>query len=374
MNCLMTNQYPFQKPNIYFLAQVVLTTICVTGALLFVGYTLINSETHDFGVYYYSAKAALNGSTVYTVYGPYELPYWYFPWLSWFFIPLVIFPIQTAYFIYIGISVFLAWISINFLAQKFDPNRSILDRLLIFSMSLLLCWLVSRVGQMDFILLTVAVWMVHLIDREKPFLAGALVPILLFKPHLFIIFMPFAALKGKRSFVVNASIIVAACLVASTIVIPDWLKQMMRLLAQSGQRTDNNWGFTTFPNMLGWQENWSGTANLPFVFVLIVVGMISIWWVRNLPTFPLLALALAASLFCAPRAYSYNFPLLLPALIWVTAGLKKPWQFAIWIVVGVVPFWFRFSSGSYSIVLAVFIASLFKAYWTQKHDGIVQST
>lgn len=353
--------------------QVVLTTFCVTGAVLFVGYTIANSETHDFGVYYYSAKAALQGATVYNVYGPYELPYWYFPWLAWFFIPLAIFPIQTAYFVYIGLSIILAWGSMDYLARRFDSSRSMPERLLIISMSLLLCWLVYRVGQMDFILLAVAVWMIHMIDRKDTFPAGVLTPILLFKPHLFIIFLPFAALKGGRKFFASAFIVTAAFLAASTMITPDWPTQMMQLLARSGQRTDNNWGFTTFPNMLGWQENWSGTANLPFTVALIIAGMIFIWGVRSLPAFPLLSLALVASLFCAPRAYSYNFPLLLPALTWVTAGLKKPYQTIIWIVAGMIPFWFRFSSGSYSIVLAVFSAGLVKAYWIQKHTDTINT-
>jgi hypothetical protein len=133
------------------------------------------------------------------------------------------------------------------------------------------------------------------------------------------------------------------------------------MLQQSGQRTDNNWNFTTFPNMLGFQENWSGTANLPFTFILIIVGLVSLWKFRELPLVPFLSLALAASLFCAPRAYAYNFPLLIPTAIWLSEKWTKG-SVLLWLALGISPLFFRYSSGAYSIVLVIFSLGLYKAY------------
>src|SRR6185369_10179723 len=94
--------------------------------------------------------------------------------------------------------------------------------------------------------------------------------------------------------------------------------------------------FTTLPNLLGSQENWSGTANLPFTILLVVLAILVVWKFRSLPTLPLLSLALAASLFCAPRAYAYDLPLLIPAMIWFTAKEFKS-TFWLWIAGAFIP-------------------------------------
>jgi len=350
-----------QKLGLKSLFEITYITIGVTATFVFIRYTLIQSEPQDFRVFYDSAQAALSGGMIYNTYGPIHLPYWYFPWLAWFYIPFAFFSREVAYTIYTAISILCALTSVYFLAKKAAPDISLLDRLFMFCMTLLLCWLLFRVGQMDLILLAITVFTIYLIDSKKPFLAGLSTPILLFKPHLFIVFFPFATLKGGKRFFISAVTTTLALLVISFVVIPDWPLQMLRLLAASGQRTDNNWNFTTLPNLLGLQENWSGTANLPFTIVLILMGLVAVWSVRALPTLPLLSIALAGSLFCAPRAYSYNFPLLVPALIWLSANLPKPFFLLFWSVIGILPFLFRFSTGTYSIVLAAFIMGTVKA-------------
>jgi hypothetical protein len=360
----MTHPRYTLKLNIGSILQVLFITLCGTSVLLFIAFTLIQSEPHDFGVYYYSAKTAINGGMIYDNYGPYNLPYWYFPWVAWFYIPFAFFPQEIAYTIYLIISFVCAFTTIDYLVRKMIPNSNLPERLFIFFMALTLCWLLFRVGQMDFILLATAVLIIVLIDNGKPHLAGLLVPVILFKPHLFIIFLPATLFKGKRSFFVSSTVVCLILLIISFIVIPDWPLQMLRLLTESGQRTDNNWNFITLPNMLGMQENWSGTANLPITFALILAGSVITWKFRVLPTVSFLSLALAGSLFCAPRAYSYNLPILLPAMIWISSNLPKRFLLFFWLAVGIVPFLFRFSSGTYSIVLAIFVMGTIKAHRT----------
>jgi hypothetical protein len=182
-----------------------------------------------------------------------------------------------------------------------------------------------------------------------------------------LVFFPFAALKGRHRFIVGAFFFTAILLMLSFIFIPDWLLGMRSLLLQGGQRTDNNWNFTTLPNLLGYQENWSGTANLPFTIILFAMGIFGLWNVRQLPPVPLLSLALTASLFCAPRAYAYNLPLIIPSMIWLSAHWSKPVLVLFWIAAGVLPLYFRYSSATYLIILIVFIAGLYKAY-AHRHD------
>ena len=350
-----------KKLSVKLLVEITYITILVTCSIIFTRYTILHTEPQDFNVYYDSAKTALHGGLIYNIYGPAKLPYWYFPWVAWAYIPLAFFSQQTAYIIYTTVSLLSALASIYFLAKKMLTSTNLLNVLFIFSMSLLLCWLLFRVGQMDFILLAITTLTIYLIDAKRPFQAGLLIPIFLFKPHLFIIFFPYALLKGGKSFFFSALLTTLTLISISFIVIPDWPFQMLRLLGESGQRTDNIWNFTTLPTMLNAQENWSGTANLPFTFALILIGFFAIWSVRKLQTFPVLSMALAASLFSAPRAYSYNFPILIPALIWLSSGLPKTLFLLLWTAVGTLPFLFHFSTGMYSIVIFVFVIGIVKA-------------
>ena len=151
---------------------------CTFMAFILIGVTIAKSEGNDFDVFYYSARQAMQGQTIYDTYGPINLPYWYFPWLAWFYLPLAFFSHELAYAIYIIISMLCAAISINFLCQKMAPHTSIAERLLLLSMTLTMCWLLFQVGQMDFILLAIAVLMIHLVDMKRLSLAGLLVPII----------------------------------------------------------------------------------------------------------------------------------------------------------------------------------------------------
>lgn len=343
------------------LPEIIFKTAGITTAILFIGITIIRSEKRDFEVFYYSAQTALHGGMIYDTYGPYNLPYWYFPWLSWFYIPLALFPAGTAYTIYITISLLCAIASFYFLCEKMSPQTNLSQRTFALCMSLLLCWLLFRVGQMDFLLLALAGLTIYLIDTQKSHLAGLAVPIFLFKPHLFLIFFPYATLKGGKKFLASATSVTTLLASISFVFIADWPSQMVRLLSISGQRTDNNWNFTTLPTLLGLQENWSGTANLPFTLALMVMGFVALWRVRSLNTFPMLSLALTGSLICAPRAYAYNFPLLIPVMIWLSANLSRYTFLLFWATAGLLPFFFRFSSGMYIIALAVFIWGYIKA-------------
>ena len=349
------------KIDIRALFEVLFIAICITSSIMFISYTVIHTDPRDFDVYYYSAQAALDGGNIYSHYGPSQLPYWYFPWLAWLFIPLAFFSYGIAYTLYTFVSIVCAVFVIAYLVKVFIPETTRLERFFVICMSLILCWLLFSVGQMDFILLGVALATIHLISKGKASMAGLVTPILLFKPHLFILFGLAALIKGKKWFLLSAAGICGLVMGLSFILIPNWPQEMQQMLARSGQRTDNNWNFTTFPNMLGMQENWSGTANLPFTIVLIGIGFVVLWRFRSLPTFPFLALALAGSLFCAPRAYAYNFPFLLPAMIWVCSNWSKSTRMLFWLVVAIIPFLFRFSSGSYSIVLVIFLLSILKA-------------
>lgn len=333
---------------------------CLFFVLWFVLYTASHSELWDFGVFYGSAQAALRGQSMYQVYGHYQLPYWYFPWVAWMFVPLAILPLEVATTVYLTLG-FMGAVWLVFVAgPRLGAKRPFAANVFILAMSLLASWLLFRVGQADFILAALITGIVFLIDAKRDVLAGALFPILLFKPHLLLIFIPFAMLRGGRRFLIAAFASVLALSVLGFILVPNWPVQMVSMLRQSGLRTDNAWGFTTLPELIGRQENWSGTANLPITLGLFALGLAVAWMNRHLPTAPFLSLTMALSLLGAPRAYSYNLPFLLPALLWLSpSGVLL--TTVEWLGVGALAFRTSFSTGSYFIVLITCVLAVIKS-------------
>lgn len=321
---------------------------------------LTNSDWHDFDVFYYAAKAALNGETIYIIVGQYNLPFWYFPWTAWFFIPFALFPHNIGLMLYQGTSILCAVFSVNYLTRYYNPDFKFLDKVLILSLLVPMSLLVMIVGQMEYIFLALILITIHSIEHKRDLLAGIIFPFLWTKPHLLIIFTLFAFWRsGWRTFAVSA-IFSMLMLLIQTAIRPGWHLEMLNLLRIGQQRIDGL-EFSTFPSLLGFQENWVGTGNLPFTALLIVIAFLVVWKFRSLPTTPLLSLALTASIFCAPRAYAYDLPLLIPSMIWLTAREFRP-KLWIWFVATLLPLATTFTSSSYLVVLFIFVLGIWKAY------------
>jgi hypothetical protein len=216
------------------------------------------------------------------------------------------------------------------------------------------------VGQMEFILLGFIILTMVAIHQKRFILAGVLMPFLWTKPHLLIVFTLIAFWLGGIPMILATVASSLVMLLVETVRSPGWYFEMFNLLKNGQARIDGPI-FTTLPNMLGFQENWVGTANLPLTVLLIVLSILVVWKFRSLSAVPLLSLALAASLFCAPRAYAYDLPLLIPAMIWLTAKDFRS-TFWIWIVAaGLLPV-VRYAEYSYLVVLLVVLLGLRKAY------------
>ena len=316
-------------------------------------------DWHDFYVFYGSAKAALTGKIIYATFGEYNLPFWYFPWAAWFYIPFAIWPQAVALFLYKVISVFSAIRIVSSLANFYNPEFKFLDKVLILSLIVFMSIQVMVVGQMDFILLGLTVITMYAIHQKKDFLAGLILPFLWIKPHLFIIFTLLAFWRAGKRTVIFSLTLSALMFVIESIISPGWHLEMLSLLRIGQQRTDGLI-FTTLPNLLGSQENWIGTANLPFTIILIILAFFIVLKFRSLPTIPLLSLALTASLFCAPRAYAYDLPLLIPSIIWLTAKEFKSTSW-IWFVAAIFPPLTGFSASTYLVTVLVFLLAIRKA-------------
>jgi hypothetical protein len=346
------------------------------GAVIYVMvYTVIHSlnDPLDFPVFYGAARNALYGLSIYTYYGIHHFPFWYFPWTSWIFIPLAIFSRQVAWIIYLVISFGVAFLAINAFANHVQ-RFSFFDRLYMFSMSLWMGWLAFRVGQMSFLILGATVLIILLIGKGRSILSGLLIPLLLIKPHLFIIFIPLVLWLGGKKTLFAGTIITLLLFGVETVITPHWAGQMLSLLVEGTKRVDVKpyWDFSTFPTLLGFSQNYSGTANLPFTIPLVAIAAFVVIRFRSLPKIPLLSLAMAASLFCAPRSYEYDLVLLIPATIW----LSEKWSFKaafLWAVGAIIPIFSHYSAGSYLVTLIVFTLCIYKAYTLEKQGGISRS-
>ncbi len=323
---------------------------------------LIESDWHDFDVFYNSAEAALAGKSIYIITGELKLPFWYLPWTAWFYIPFAIWPRAFALILYKCATVLCAVFIVQRLTRYYNPGFKFLDKILILSLMIPMTLQLMILGQMDYILLALIIIIMFAVEQKKDVLVGILFPFLWIKPHLLIIFTLFAFWRsGKRAVLISLGLS-AFMLVVETIISPGWYLDMLNLLKDGTQRI-NSVGFTTLPNVLGSQENWVGTANLPFSILLIILAILIVWKFRSLPTVPLLSLALAASLFCAPRAHAYDLTLLIPAMIWLTAQKFKS-TFWLWIVAAIIPILTGYSSNAYWLTFLVFLLTIKKAYDT----------
>lgn len=348
--------------NILFIKQTVYISMVSCLFIFFTGlliYYAKLSDWHDFDVFYSAAKAALQGESIYITVGKYNLPFWYFPWTAWFFIPFAIWSYSFSLFLYKLFTLMCSISVIWKLSGYYRPHIKFLDILLIISLAIPMSLQLIQVGQMDYILLWLIVIIIFLIDQKKDILAGLLIPFIWIKPHLLIVFTFLSFFKSGYRTIIVSVVLTTAMFILETIISPTWYFEMLSLLKIGSQRIDGL-KFTTFPSLLGFQENWVGTANLPFTILLIVFALIATWRLRNLPTVSLLTVALTASVFCAPRAYAYDLPLLIPGIIWLSYPdfKKNSW---IWFVAAFTPLFSNFESSSYLVTLLVFLMSLYKA-------------
>ncbi len=321
----------------------------------------------DFQVFYGAARNVLAGNSIYTNYGLVYLPFWYFPWVSWIFLPLAFFPFELAWIVFLAIGLFIVAIVIHFLANHFHVFGAF-NRIFMFTMVIWMSWLVYRVGQMSYLVLGGAVLAMFLLAGEHKSLTGLCIPLLLIKPHLFIIYILLVLwMGGWKTFLTGLMATLGLCGI-EFLITPDWVRQMLGLLSQGVGNVNGNifYRFDTLPTLLGFNQNITGTANLPITAVLVVIAAYLVVRFRSLPKIPLLSIAMAASLFCAPRSYAYDLVLLIPAMIW----LSEKWSIKsalIWCAAAIIPLLSHFSAELYFVTVMVLALCIYKAYSIEKH-------
>jgi len=86
----------------------------------------------DSQVFYGVVRNLIAGSLSYRNFGVANLLFWYFPWVSWIFIPLALFPFEIDSFPFLAIGLSILALVIHSLAKHYQ-SLGILDRIYMFS-------------------------------------------------------------------------------------------------------------------------------------------------------------------------------------------------------------------------------------------------
>ena len=335
-------------------------------AIWVVYFTATNSSRLDFRVFYGAGIAAMQGLNIYTLYGIYMMPFWYFPWVAWMFAPFSALTFSQAWYVYVLLCCILLWAVLLYFSETFKITMRWNDRIFIYSLSLLLCMMLFNFGQTNILVLALATLVTFLLEQKKYLLAGIVLPLVLIKPHLLVIFVIACLVKGGKPTFIGAGVSSLIMFGVETLVAPDWFFKFIHLFQYGARRNEElYWGHTTLPRVLGLQENFVGTANLPITITLMFISIMVVWKFRKKNVSQVIALGLAASLFSAPRAFGYDLILLFPAMLLLSHPFTthKAW---LWVVAVAIPFVFNFSTNSYLLTVLVFFASIWEIYKTDE--------
>ena len=89
-------------------------------------------ELWDFQVFYGAVRNVIAGRSIYTNFGVANLPFWYFPWVFWIFLPLALFPFEIDSLLFLAIGLSILALVIHSLVKHYQ-SLAILDRIYMFS-------------------------------------------------------------------------------------------------------------------------------------------------------------------------------------------------------------------------------------------------
>ena len=291
----------------------------------------------DFEIYYEAGRALLSGVTPYQFYGKFELPFQYFPWVGWMFMPLALLPMRPAWIFFAALNLGLLGYSIYLLAKTLDEERQVggvLNFVHLSSNFLILSLLVFQVGQISIFILFACTLTVRLLLKGKPEWAALLAPFLLIKPHLMLLFFPYLLWNGRKRYAGFALLTIGVFVAVSLFLNPHWPQEMYTIIRLGQDRGDKLlWGFSTLAGALE-LRNWR-VLNFYFAVPSFIISLFALIRMEKLPEFHRLAFALALSVFAAPYSFAYDFPLLIPALLIFAqkGGIYRPIFFSLAVII-----------------------------------------
>ena len=271
------------------------------------------------------------------------------PWLAWLFAPLAVVPVERGWQIFYILNLLLVALTLFLAYKEFRLRLNPLEITLILACGLVVASICLSFGQVSIIEVAVLTVMSLALQRGKPVLAGALMPLALLKPHLLLWFLGYAVIVGGRRFRLASLVSTLLVSLVALFLQPAWPMEMLQtILAGQAGTSMETWKYTTL----------SGLFNLDPKFGLLVPVLFlpGLFWlssrIKRFPVFTRLVIVMAFSLAASPYAFSYDLPLLLPALVWLTrewSGQKN----LLWTAMAGLIYLFDFSNLAYLATLLV---------------------
>lgn len=205
--------------------------------------------------------------------------------------------------------------------------------------------LVQINGQMTFLLLAVLALFLVLLERQRPFLAGASLALLALKPNPFIVLVPLLGLwllwRGRWRVAGGAVAGGLALLGLTWVIQPGWLMQWLAVRSKTEV-------VTITPTLWGLAGELSGAWWLPVGLALVMVLVVAvgryIFARPDLSAAEVTSIALATSLLVTPYTWSYEHALLFLPWLWLFGRIEARRKAqALWLALaGFIP-WLIFS-------------------------------
>jgi hypothetical protein len=269
------------------------------------------------------------------------------PWLAWLFSPLALLNIDQAWLIFVALNACLLLIIIILIGISESVKLSPINFTYVYACVLAISYFCLAFGQVTILQVAVLSIMIVALKRGNQIIAGVLMPLVLIKPHLIIWFLFSIFTSGKRQFIVSSILSTILISAVSFALQPSWPIEMVKTFV-AGQTisTMENWKFSTL----------AGILSLPPIYGFLVLPMsipFLIWLRRRTSRFPFgsqLTIGLAFSLAISPYAFTYDLPLLIPALIWLSQGWT--WRMAfVWTLIAAFSVMSGFTGVSFVVTL-----------------------
>lgn len=181
-------------------------------------------------------------------------------------------------------------------------------------------WVLVEGGNLGGLLLAIVAGALALLLRGHAVLGGAVLGLLVVKPHPFLLFVPLLLLALPRRAAVRALAAAAAVgggiLVLSLLLRPDWIAEW---LVPVGRIQAAPVGRATAYGLAPPDARWLG-----LLLVAALLAVMWVWWRSTRPAMPVVAgAALAVSLVAAPYGWSYD-QLVLAVAVAVAVALAGP--------------------------------------------------
>jgi hypothetical protein len=299
---------------------------------------LIPFVDRDFMTLWAGGKALLVGidpydpeqwESLFTSFGSVWIPNPWSPyplWTSVFFVSLAWLPVNCAAAVWLSISELALGSSMFLLATQFGQRQlTSVSYLVLLAGGFFFRGTVLTIlhGQLTALLLLVVTMFLFLMKKRRHILAGICLALIVLKPTPFILFAPLISIwmirRGFWRVIYGGVAATTLIVVASWLVQPGWLQEWLNARGKVyvTHQTPTVWGLAYEISPIWWL--WLGTG------FTIMVTMILGWYClkyRSWGIEDVAPLALSASLFVTPYAWTYEHTLLILPLVLVYLRIK----------------------------------------------------